>query len=64
MPPRSKNPASPTQPDGSAAVASGVDDGKRKRNMQLETTALLSWLSVPENRNIVTGGAGVFTYEM
>jgi hypothetical protein len=62
MPPRSKNPASPTQLDGSAAA--GVDDGKRRRNYQLETTALLSWLSVPENRNIITGSAGVFTYDI
>jgi hypothetical protein len=38
---------------GAVAAAAGTS-----RNYQLEETAVLSWLSVPENRNIVTGAAG------
>jgi hypothetical protein len=30
----------------------------QKRNRQQEETAVLAWLAVPENRNIVTGAAG------
>ena len=67
MPPRSKPSASPSQTDGAgaaaeagAAGAAAVVEVKAKRNLQFETTALFQWLSIPENRNIISGAAGMF----
>jgi hypothetical protein len=50
MPPRKPKTAAAA---GAAAAAAGPS-----RNYQLEETAVLQWLAVPENRNIVTGAAG------
>ena len=40
---------------GTAVAAASVV----KKNPNLESAALLSWLAVPDNRNIITGAAGV-----
>lgn len=54
MPPRKK----PTPAAGTADEA-GAHSAGVKRNLGLETTVLLQWLSNLDNRNIVTGAAGV-----
>ena len=44
---------------GGAASAAGETGAVAKKNLALETTALLQWLSNVDNRNIITGAAGV-----
>lgn len=51
MPPRKK--AGEPSPTSTSATTSS-----EKRNKQQEETAVLAWLSVEANRNIVTGAAG------
>ena len=50
--------ASSSQSDG--AAAGSEDASKKKRSIDFETTALLQWLAQPDNRNIITGAAGMF----
>jgi hypothetical protein len=58
MPPKKKPADMPGPAAASADSASTVNSSTVKRNYAHEETAVLSWLSVPENRNIVTGAAG------
>ena len=44
---------------GGAASAAGEAGAVAKKNLAMETTALLQWLSNADNRNIITGAAGV-----
>jgi hypothetical protein len=61
MPSRApKGGASQESDGGGAASAGDASQGKAKKNLGLETASLFQWLTVPENRNIITGAAGMF----
>ncbi len=59
MPPKKavQPPAAPSGDSSNSAVVSSPTSAAR-RNYGLEETAVLSWLSNADNRNIVTGAAG------
>jgi hypothetical protein len=58
MPSKKKVADSPAPAAASAADSATVNSQTVRRNYAHEELAVLSWLSNPDNRNIVTGAAG------